>query len=135
MGRPRKISNAVAETPKGFETLGADPVLRNAEGLSPADEAVEVLTDAEIRAALSKHIKAGMQLEVDSPHWFLRMDKFMHSGSLSVPIEAVVNSANIMINNIRDMNAAKTARNRQGAKYSGVGEILGRDGNPIDDAA
>lgn len=137
---------------KNYETTGADPVLRDEDGLSPADREAEILTEEEIKTALSNpnknFIEAGIRLKVIGDSWF--MDKeiliaqkrglpkrkvLRNSGSLEMPLKDVVAAANFLYSQAQSVENMMESVKRHGAQYGGAGEILGKDGEPLGDAA
>lgn len=140
MGRPRKVA-------KDFSQTGADPVLRDDQNLSPADELVEALTEGEIIAALADFIEAGIKVKVTDQHWLLEKEFFIprkvglpqkkklaNTGSLQMPIASVVNAANFLYSQVQYVEQVIDASLKKGKKYSGIGEVIGKDGLPIDAA-
>lgn len=138
---PRKKLKA-----EDFAVTGADPVLRNDEGLSPADEACPALTEAEINEAIADYIDAGVKVRVTTEHWFLEKEYFVprkrglplkkklaNSGSVYMPVKAVIHSAAMLYTRFQEVEQIFASRNnKRGSKYGEMGEITGKDGKPIE---
>lgn len=146
MARPAGSKN---KPKKEYAQTGADPVLHDDEGLSPADERVDALTADEINTALAEYIEAGMKVKVTIDHFILEKEyfvprrgglpdkkKLVTEGSLLQPIKSIVYAADMLYSRFTEVEQIMAARSAKGGlKYSGLGEVTGRDGKPIDDAA
>lgn len=133
MGRPRKSA-------KEFEVTGSDPVLRDDEGYSPADVIADKLTESEVKSTLGRYITAGVDVRVTDKHWFMRKGKLSNSGSLSVPIKALIAAGDFLLAQygyVEQIIATKRNAKRLGLgeSYGGLGVISSKDDLGVDEVA
>lgn len=132
-----------------YDVIGADPVLRDEDGLSPADVQCDALTETEIKDAISDYLEAGVRLTVTPNHWLLEKDYFVpqqrglpkkkklaNSGSLYMPAKAIIHAAAMLYSRFQEVEQIFASKQgKGGAKYGQMGEVVGKDGKAIEDAA
>lgn len=89
------------------------------------------LIETDILKALDKYIQYGIKIKVTDLHWFLSKGKLSVSGSLSVPIEAVIEGADFLL--AQEMYVRAANRKDKNGNYA-IGNIIDKSGNDISHA-
>lgn len=130
MARPRKIP---LNDNTGLPSPIAQPYKRqprNVVEINPADQVVDKLTEQELESALEPYFVRGMKLKVTDKHWYLTKGSLANSGSLEVPLEAVLHGADYLL---AQESYVRLANRRDSKGRRAIGDIIDKAGNDITD--